>query len=103
MPALLWLVPAGMLVAALAPWPYAYYRLLRWVVFVCCGLIAYQSYERRGFSPWLVGLVATGVLFNPIVPVHLTRGIWAPIDLGAAVFLIAHWWIETKRSTEKHE
>ena len=90
---LLWLIPAGMLIAALAPWPYAYYRLLRWVVFVCCAVIAYQSFERRGFSPWLIGVAALLALFNPVVPIHLTRAIWAPIDLGAAVFLISHGWL----------
>ena len=40
---LLWLVPAAMLFAALAPWPYGYYRLLRVVVCICCGVLAYQK------------------------------------------------------------
>ena len=30
------------------------------------------------------GLLA--VLFNPIIPVHLSREIWAPIDMAAALF-----------------
>ena len=87
---LFWLVPAAMLVIALAPWPYAYYRLLRLVVFVCCGLIAYKSYRDRGITGWLVALVATALLFNPIIPIHLNRAIWAILNLAAAGLLVAH-------------
>jgi len=30
-----------------------------------------------------MGFIA--LLFNPLIPVYLTREIWAPIDLGLAV------------------
>lgn len=87
---LFWLVPAAMLVIALAPWPYAYYRLLRLVVFVCCGLIAYKSYRDRGITGWFIALVAAAVLFNPIIPIHLDRAIWSVLNLAAAALLVAH-------------
>ena len=32
---------------------------------------------------WLFGLIV--VLFNPIVPIHLTKEIWRPIDLASAI------------------
>ena len=95
--ALLWLAPAAMLLAAPIRWPYVYYRVLRWVVFVCCAIIAYRLYERRDFSIWLVGLMALAVLFNPIVPVHLTRAIWAPINIAGALFFVAHLWVTNRR------
>jgi hypothetical protein len=93
---LLWLVPAAMLLAAPVRWPYVYYRLLRWVVFVCCAIISYRLYERRDFTIWFVGLVALAVFFNPIVPIHLTRAIWMPINIAGAVFLAAHMWVEER-------
>ena len=96
---LLWLVPTAMLVIALAPLPYGYYTLLRLVVCVCAGVIAYQNYVQTGgkITSWFVGLVGLALLFNPIFPVHLTRGIWAPINLASAVFLLAHMWFERDR------
>lgn len=93
---LLWLVPAAMLVIALAPLPYGYYTLLRVVVCVCAGVIAYQSYQhsKGKISAWFVGLVGVALLFNPIIPVYLTREIWTPLDLAIAAFLVAHMWFE---------
>lgn len=35
----------------------------------------------------MFGVIA--LLFNPIVPVHLSRSIWSPIDIAAAVAFIA--------------
>jgi hypothetical protein len=29
------------------------------------------------------------LLFNPIIPVYLSKQIWIPFDLGASVFIIA--------------
>jgi hypothetical protein len=93
----LWLVPTAMLVAALAPWPYSYYLLLRLVVCVCCCVIAYQSHERHGVTPWVIGLAVVAVVFNPFVPIHLTRAIWSVLNAATAVFLVAHMFTEAKK------
>lgn len=96
---LLWIIPAGMLLVAPVRWPYVYYRLLRWVVFVCCAAIAYRVYERQGFTIWLVGLAVLFILFNPIIPVHLTRAIWTPINLAGAMFFVAHMWVAGRHTS----
>jgi len=51
--------------------------------------VAYKSYGWRAlWGAWLFGFIA--VLFNPLIPVHLWREIWQPIDLAvAAAFLVA--------------
>jgi hypothetical protein len=36
---------------------------------------------------WTFAIVA--ILFNPVVPVHLTRHAWAPIDIAAAILFLA--------------
>lgn len=67
--------------------PYAYYVLLRWV---CCAVFAYVAIhafrlQREGWV-WLLGFMAA--IYNPIIPVHLTREIWSIINLisvGVAV------------------
>lgn len=70
-----------MLLWALVPGnPYGYYLLLRWI---CCGVFGYlaiQAFEsnRQGWV-WAMGITA-GV-YNPIIPVHLTREIWVVVNL----------------------
>lgn len=95
----LWLVPATMLLIALASLPYGYYTLLRIVVCVCCCVIVYQAHERTGtiWSGWSIALIFLAILFNPLIRVHLTREIWAPIDVLAAAILVAHMLIERDR------
>lgn len=75
---------AVMLLGAIAPLPYGYYQLLRWVI---CGVAIFTAVSAyrwgKTWATWLFGVVAA--LFNPIVPIHLTREIWQPIDLAAAL------------------
>jgi len=83
------LVAAGMLFLALARWPYGYYSLLRWVV---CGAAVYGGWlAYEGQRKWLLGLfIPVGLLFNPLVPIHLTRQGWAPIDfIVGTLFLVS--------------
>lgn len=83
------LIAAVMLFAAIAKWPYGYYVLLRWVVCAVGVLLVVLEvgYERR-WALWPFALIA--LLFNPLVPVYLTREIWLPIDVVAgALFVVA--------------
>ncbi len=81
-------IAAVMLVAALAEWPYAYYRLLRWVTCAAAVFTAYQAWGwKRTWAIWPFALVA--ILFNPLVPVHLTRQLWQPVDLATASAFLA--------------
>lgn len=73
---------------AVASLPYGYYVLLRWVV---CPVAAYTALQAaklpaKGWS-WVFGVLA--LVFNPILPVHLTREVWPVVDLAACVLLFA--------------
>jgi len=83
------LLACGMLLAATGRWPYGYYTLLRFVVCAAAVFVAYEGYVWRSlWACWLFGFIAA--LFNPLVPVHLRRSTWQPLDiLAAAAFLIA--------------
>ena len=88
---ILFLIPAALLLLALADMPSGYYVLMRIIVCVVSAIIAYGSYKRENSlngSAILFGLMA--ILFNPIIPVYLyDREIWMPIDIiGALVFVI---------------
>ena len=82
------IVAAVMLLGALADWSYGYYQLLR---FATCGVavyVAFMGYSwQKIWATWLFGIIA--VLFNPLVPIHLSRELWQPIDLAcAALFAV---------------
>src|SRR4029450_9918914 len=77
-------VTAAMLLLALGPWPYGYYTLLRLVACATAAGFAFHGYAGgRMWAVWTFGFVA--LLFNPIVPVHLSRSAWRPINVVAAV------------------
>jgi len=81
-----WLcISSGLLLfLAILYWPYAYYVLLRWVIFISASIVAYSFYKSK-FPAWVLTFGGIAFLFNPIYPVYLTREIWAPIDLISAV------------------
>lgn len=73
------------LAAAILPWPYDYYQALRLGIVaagIYCGFMAKSS----GDDKLAYGLFFAALVFNPFLPVFLTRAIWLPIDLAAAAF-----------------
>ena len=84
----LWLIPAGMLFAAVLHLPYGFYTLLRLVVCACAGVVAYQAWPRQVLWSVVFGVVA--LLFNPLIQVRLSREEWAPIDIGVGALFVVH-------------
>ena len=79
-------VSIAMLLASGGDWPYGFYQLLRIVVTGTALYVVVQVVKRRQFWPWIMGGVA--ILFNPILPISLTREAWQPIDFGVAVIFL---------------
>ena len=74
---------AGLLCAvAVFPLPYGFYTFLRLVVLVGAFLAAVELKQEDNFLWVLFGGIS--LLFNPVFPVHLDRGVWFPIDLIVA-------------------
>jgi hypothetical protein len=71
--------------------PYAYYRLLRWV---CCPSFAYLAVEayRRNLGGWIWVLGVTALIYNPVIPVHLNKGLWTVINVASIALAIAGTW-----------
>ncbi len=82
------LIAAAMLLLGLADWPYGYYQLLRVVVCAVAvwGAVLAHRVEKPGWT-WVMGILA--VIFNPVLPVHLEREMWAFIDVAVAVVFVA--------------
>lgn len=80
-------IASAMCLFAVADWPYGYYMLLRWVVFVAALIAGFVLLSRKHrFTPLAAfGLV---ILFNPIAKIHFERGTWAVLDLLAAALLV---------------
>ena len=66
---------------------YSYYALLRWVVFFTAVYICYFSYQAERMNwIWLMGIVAS--VFNPIIPLHMSKEFWQVLDFVTAVIFI---------------
>ncbi len=87
------LVPAVLLAVGVLPLPYGFYTFLRLVVCLVCAILAYMEWKKsETVSPWSVALGLVAILFNPVFPVHLTKTIWAVLDLASAAMLVLYWW-----------
>lgn len=95
------IVAAGLLFWALAEHPYGYYTFLRWMVFGTAAYCVFQAFERN-HEIWLYIFGVIAVLFNPFIPIHLTRQIWAPIDVVTALlFLVSIVLIPARKAAPK--
>jgi len=92
-----------MLFLAIPKLPYGYYTLLRWVVTISALLSVWVAYNSEDtFWVFLMGGIA--ILFNPIIPVYLTKDIWVIIDVIVAIlFLVSIFKIKSKRELPKEE
>ena len=86
-----WLVPIALTLVALAPLPYGCYVFLRIALCFAAAYLAWSEHqETKSVNAWIVGLVILAILYNPIVPIHLTREIWSVINVATVLFLGAH-------------
>lgn len=81
------IVAAVILLGALGDWPYGYYKLLRWIT---CGAAVWVAFLAYGWEKkWATVIFAiVAVLFNPLLPIHMSKEIWQPIDFACAVLFV---------------
>ena len=90
-----YLILAVLMLLCLAPMPYGYYMLVRFVAMVAFGLLAYQYYTRhKSIATIVFGVLA--LLFQPIYKIALGRVTWNVIDVFVAVLLIALYVMEKR-------
>jgi hypothetical protein len=76
-----------LLLALLDGWQYGFFTILRFVVFFTTAHVAYLAYkEQKEGWVWFMGAIA--VLFNPFIPIYLTREVWVVIDGVIGTLLI---------------
>lgn len=96
----LYLLLAIMLLLCLAPMPYGYFMLVRFVMLVaCCGL-AYRYYMlNKKIAMWV--FVTLALLFQPIYKIVLGRAIWNVVDVIVAAFLVVLFFMEKRLERAK--
>ncbi len=77
-----WVVSV-LLLLALFPWPYAYYQMLRVIVFVAALVNAFHFHQQRQIDRAAL-FTAIAIIWNPVIPVHLPRLVWTLLDIGGA-------------------
>lgn len=81
--------------------PYAYFQILRIVVFISSIYIAIWADKTKfRWSTGFLGFIA--ILFNPIMPIHLSRGTWMLIDVLSGIMFIILGWLTYKASVVEH-
>lgn len=76
-----------LLIGCLFKMPYTYYTLVRIAMCIGCWWIIYDWWvEKHPYFKTL--LMSTIILFNPLLPIHLSRLTWSVIDIIIALTLL---------------
>ena len=89
-----WLcIVSGVLLLLAIPqgWPYSYYIILRWIIFISAAFVAWGFYQSK-INGWALAFGAVCLIFNPLVPFFMNKSSWVGIDFIAAIlfFLAAY-------------
>lgn len=82
------IIASILLFVALSKQPYFYYSLLRVCIFLTGVYGVHLSYKFE-IDKWIWIFGAITLIFNPIFPIYLDRGLWAVIDVATAIVLLA--------------
>ena len=81
------LVAMILIFPAFGKFPYAYYQFLRWVACVTAVVFAIVGFRvGQRWAPLL--FIPVAVLFNPLMPFHMRKSDWLPLDVGAAILFV---------------
>ena len=83
----IYLLLAALLLLCLAPMPYGYYQLVRFVSMVAFAVMAYQFYNEKR-EGWAICFGTLALLFQPFVKIVLGRTMWNIVDVVVAIILL---------------
>ena len=76
-----------LLFVAIFSWPYGYYMFLRVAVFFASIYLVYKLKENH--EGWMWIFIFMAILYNPLFEIHLTKGIWVPINIASALLFFS--------------
>ena len=77
-------VAAALIGLAILPLPYGYYTFLRIAITGISAYLVYLRKDNKDKSFYVI--IAIAILFNPLIPIHLPREVWIPIDIILAIY-----------------
>lgn len=89
------IIMAVLLLVCLAPMPYGYYQLVRFIAMVSFAYLAYD-YNKLNKVGVSYAFVALALLFQPFLKVALGRLVWNVVDVIVATFLILLFFAKKK-------
>lgn len=95
----IYLILAAMLLLCLAPMPYGYYILVRYVAMVVFGVMAYQFYNQKK-EGLAVACGALALLFQPFIKIALGRTMWNVVDVIVAIVLVVLYLVERENDND---
>ena len=97
----IYLFLAAILLLCLAPMPYGYYMLVRFLAVIGFSMVAYRYYHEKKINlAWT--FVALAMLFQPFAKIALGRLIWNIVDVVVGIGLIVLYFVE-KNSNNKEK
>ena len=97
-----YLIIAAMMLLCLAPMPYGYFQLVRFLSTIAFGVMAYRYFmERKEWLAYTCGTLA--LLFQPFYKIALGRTVWNIVDVIVAIGLIVLFIYEWKKGDGKTE
>lgn len=98
-------VAAGALLVAVERQPHIYYVLMQCTVSPAAAYLAVECFARRRMPGLGIVFAAMSALFNPIVPMQISRPEWQIVDaMGAVIFVgasIAAGWADVSSKVLK--
>ena len=92
---LIYLILSAALLLCLAPMPYGYFILVRFIAMMGFGYLAFQYFkQRKEVLTWT--FVTLALLFQPFAKIGLGRTVWNIVDVIVAIGLIVLFIIEWK-------
>lgn len=85
------IILAVLLLLCLAPMPYGYYQMVRFVAMVVFAVMAYRYYEEKKNQLAIV-FGALALLFQPFIKVALGKAMWNVVDVVVAIALVVLWY-----------
>ena len=82
-----YLILAALMMLCLAPMPYGYFQLVRFVAMVVFSIMAYYFYEEKK-EVLMIIFGALALLFQPFIKIALGRTLWNVVDVIVAILLI---------------
>lgn len=96
----LFILPSILLLIALAPLPYGYYYLLKFVVFFTAIkeiIDINNDVDNIANNNFIIIFSAIALLYNPIIAIPLGKIIWSFVNIATIIFYFYY-----SQQTEKH-